>query len=80
MTSHGLAQGRLNGVDLDVAVLTNVTHEHLDYHGTFENYRAAKGRMFQMLSQSYRKPNHAENQRHQRRRSERRLLRGVPGG
>ncbi len=57
MTSHGLAQGRLNGVDLDVAVLTNVTHEHLDYHGTFEDYRAAKGRMFQMLSQSQHKPN-----------------------
>src|SRR5690606_17566147 len=57
MTSHGLAQGRLNGVDLDVAVLTNVTHEHLDYHGTFEAYRAAKGRMFAMLSQSRRKPN-----------------------
>ena len=57
MTSHGLAQGRLNGVDIDVAVLTNVTHEHLDYHGSFEQYRAAKGRMFQMLSQSQRKPN-----------------------
>jgi UDP-N-acetylmuramoyl-L-alanyl-D-glutamate--2,6-diaminopimelate ligase len=57
MTSHGLAQGRLNGVDLDVAVLTNLTHEHLDYHGTFENYRAAKGRMFEMLSRSYRKSN-----------------------
>ncbi|MCC6803260.1 MAG: UDP-N-acetylmuramoyl-L-alanyl-D-glutamate--2,6-diaminopimelate ligase, partial [Anaerolineae bacterium] len=57
ITSHGLAQGRLNGVDIDVAVLTNVTHEHLDYHGTFEDYRAAKGRMFAMLSQSYRKPN-----------------------
>jgi UDP-N-acetylmuramoyl-L-alanyl-D-glutamate--2,6-diaminopimelate ligase len=57
MTSHGLAQGRLNGVDIDVAVLTNVTHEHLDYHGTFEAYRAAKGRMFEMLSTSYRKPN-----------------------
>ncbi|MBA3871814.1 MAG: UDP-N-acetylmuramoyl-L-alanyl-D-glutamate--2,6-diaminopimelate ligase [Anaerolineae bacterium] len=56
MTSHGLAQGRLNGVDIDVAVLTNVTHEHLDYHGTFEAYRAAKGRMFEMLSKSYRKP------------------------
>jgi UDP-N-acetylmuramoyl-L-alanyl-D-glutamate--2,6-diaminopimelate ligase len=56
MTSHGLAQGRLNGVDLDVAVLTNVTHEHLDYHGSFEHYRAAKGRMFQMLSQTMRKP------------------------
>lgn len=57
MTSHGLAQGRLNGVDLDVAVLTNVTHEHLDYHGSFENYRAAKGRMFAMLNTSFRKPN-----------------------
>jgi UDP-N-acetylmuramoyl-L-alanyl-D-glutamate--2,6-diaminopimelate ligase len=56
MTSHGLAQGRLNGVDIDVAVLTNVTHEHLDYHGSFENYRAAKGRMFEMLGKSYRKP------------------------
>lgn len=57
MTSHGLAQGRLNGVDIDVAVLTNVTHEHLDYHKTFEDYRAAKGRMFAMLGRSYRKPN-----------------------
>jgi UDP-N-acetylmuramoyl-L-alanyl-D-glutamate--2,6-diaminopimelate ligase len=56
MTSHGLAQGRLNGVDMDIAVLTNVTHEHLDYHGSFAAYRAAKGRMFEMLGQSYRKP------------------------
>jgi len=61
MTSHGLAQGRLNGVDIDVAVLTNVTHEHLDYHGTFEAYRAAKGRMFEMLSKSYRKPKIAKS-------------------
>lgn len=56
MTSHGLHQGRLNGVDLDVAVLTNLTHEHLDYHGTFENYRAAKALMFEMLATAYRKP------------------------
>jgi UDP-N-acetylmuramoyl-L-alanyl-D-glutamate--2,6-diaminopimelate ligase len=56
MTSHGLAQGRLNGVDVDVAVMTNVTHEHLDYHGTFESYRAAKGRLFDMLAHSFRKP------------------------
>jgi UDP-N-acetylmuramoyl-L-alanyl-D-glutamate--2,6-diaminopimelate ligase len=55
MTSHGLAQGRLNGVDVDVAVLTNVTHEHLDFHGTFENYRAAKGILFGMLGTSARK-------------------------
>lgn len=56
MTSHGLVQGRLSGVDIDVAIITNVTHEHLDFHGSFENYRAAKGIMFEMLSQSYRKP------------------------
>lgn len=56
MTSHGLAQGRLNGVDIDVAVLTNVTHEHLDYHGSWEDYRAAKAIMFQMLQNSWRKP------------------------
>lgn len=56
MTSHGLAQGRLNGVDIDVAIITNLTHEHLDFHGSFEAYRAAKGIMFDMLNQSYRKP------------------------
>ena len=55
MTSHGLAQGRLNGVDTDVAVLTNVMHEHLDYHGSWEDYRAAKAIMFQMLRNSWRK-------------------------
>ena len=56
MTSHGLAQGRLNGVDIDVAVLTNVMHEHLDYHGSWQDYRAAKAIMFQMLQKSWRKP------------------------
>lgn len=55
MTSHGLAQGRLVGVDVDVAVMTNVTHEHLDYHGTWEAYREAKGVLFGMLGQSARK-------------------------
>ena len=56
MTSHGLAQGRLNGVDIDVAVLTNVMHEHLDYHGSWEEYRAAKAIMFKMLESSWRNP------------------------
>lgn len=55
MTSHGLAQGRLSGVDIDIAVVTNVTHEHLDYHGSFEAYRDAKGMMFDMLATSYEK-------------------------
>ena len=42
-TSHGLAQGRVGGVDFDAAVLTNVTHEHLDFHGSWEQYRRDKG-------------------------------------
>jgi UDP-N-acetylmuramoyl-L-alanyl-D-glutamate--2,6-diaminopimelate ligase len=45
-TSHGLAQYRLWGVPFSVAVLTNITHEHLDYHGTFTRYVAAKKRLF----------------------------------
>ena len=57
MTSHGLAQGRLQGVDIDVAAMTNVTHEHLDFHDSWEEYRAAKAIMFEMLRDSWRKPN-----------------------
>jgi UDP-N-acetylmuramoyl-L-alanyl-D-glutamate--2,6-diaminopimelate ligase len=45
-TSHALAQHRVWGVPYTVAVLTNLTHEHLDYHGTFERYRDAKKMMF----------------------------------
>jgi UDP-N-acetylmuramoyl-L-alanyl-D-glutamate--2,6-diaminopimelate ligase len=50
MTSHGLAQGRLNGVEVDAAVMTNLSHEHLDYHGTLEAYRDAKGILFARAS------------------------------
>lgn len=52
-TSHGLDQGRVNGVDYDVAVLTNLTHEHLDWHGSFEAYRDAKAKLFTMMARSY---------------------------
>jgi UDP-N-acetylmuramoyl-L-alanyl-D-glutamate--2,6-diaminopimelate ligase len=55
-TSHGLAQHRVDAVDFDVAVLTNITHESLEYHGTFEAYRDAKARLFRMLMESERKP------------------------
>lgn len=48
VTSHALAQHRTFGVPIEVAVMTNVTHEHLDYHKTFENYRDAKRRLFKM--------------------------------
>lgn len=49
-TSHGLDQDRTLGSAYDVAVITNVTHEHLDYHGTFEAYLAAKGKLFEQLA------------------------------
>ncbi len=49
VTSHGLAQHRVDGCDFDVAVVTNITHEHLDLHGSREAYRAAKARLFEML-------------------------------
>lgn len=44
-TSHALAQHRVFDVPFDVAVMTNITHEHLDYHGTFERYAAAKAKL-----------------------------------
>ena len=46
VTSHAMAQFRTLGIPVEVAVLTNVTHEHLDYHGTFEKYRDAKRKLF----------------------------------
>ena len=48
ITSHALAQNRIFGVPIEIAVMTNVTHEHLDYHKTFENYRDAKRKIFKM--------------------------------
>jgi len=48
-TSHGLAQHRVDACEFDAAVVTNVTHEHLDAHGSFEDYLAAKARLFHAL-------------------------------
>ncbi len=52
ITSHALAQHRVWGVPISVAVMTNVGHEHLDYHGTFENYRDAKRRLFKLVNKN----------------------------
>ena len=46
VTSHGLDQNRIFGIDFEVAALTNITHEHLDYHKSFENYLLAKAKLF----------------------------------
>jgi UDP-N-acetylmuramoyl-L-alanyl-D-glutamate--2,6-diaminopimelate ligase len=55
-TSHGLVQHRVDACEFDVAVITNITHEHLDYHGSYEGYRAAKARLFEMLAETPSKP------------------------
>jgi len=47
VTSHGLDQFRFFGIDFEIGILTNIAHEHLDYHGSFKNYRQAKLRLFQ---------------------------------
>lgn len=49
-TSHALAQHRIWGVPYEIAVMTNVTHEHLDYHRTFENYVHAKAELFRIAN------------------------------
>jgi UDP-N-acetylmuramoyl-L-alanyl-D-glutamate--2,6-diaminopimelate ligase len=54
-TSHGLALHRLDGCEYDVAAMTNVTADHLDFHRSREEYLAAKGRLFATLDESTRK-------------------------
>jgi UDP-N-acetylmuramoyl-L-alanyl-D-glutamate--2,6-diaminopimelate ligase len=49
-TSHGLAADRVAGIAYDVAVLTNLTHEHLEFHGSWEAYRDAKLSLFERLA------------------------------
>ncbi|MBI5412707.1 UDP-N-acetylmuramoyl-L-alanyl-D-glutamate--2,6-diaminopimelate ligase [Candidatus Peregrinibacteria bacterium] len=49
-SSHAIHQGRLFGIDFNVAALTNITHEHLDYHRTMEEYKNAKKLLFDSVS------------------------------
>lgn len=46
VSSHALAQGRVSGMRFHTAVFTNLTHDHLDFHGTMESYFAAKAKLF----------------------------------
>ncbi len=55
-TSHGWTQFRVDACEFDVGVVTNITHEHLDQHGSYENYRAAKARLFESLERTLPKP------------------------
>jgi len=49
VSSHALTMYRVDGTEFDVAVFTNLNHEHLDYHHTMEAYREAKGRLFKKI-------------------------------
>jgi UDP-N-acetylmuramoyl-L-alanyl-D-glutamate--2,6-diaminopimelate ligase len=49
-SSHGIVQGRLAGIEISGAVFTNISHDHLDYHKTFDNYIKAKKKLFDDLS------------------------------
>src|SRR5712691_4937168 len=55
VSSHALAQERTRGIEWDVAVFTNLTQDHLDYHRTMENYFEAKVKLFEQLPQQQRK-------------------------
>jgi UDP-N-acetylmuramoyl-L-alanyl-D-glutamate--2,6-diaminopimelate ligase len=56
VSSHALEQKRVWGVEFDVGIFTNLTQDHLDYHGTMENYFAAKKKLFSTLEQGVKKP------------------------
>ncbi len=49
ITSHGLAHHRIGGLELDIGVYTNISHEHLDFHQTWEKYVADKAKMINMI-------------------------------
>lgn len=51
-SSHALAQYRVWGLPYQIAIMTNVTHDHLDYHGTFEKYVEAKARLFKLANKN----------------------------
>jgi UDP-N-acetylmuramoyl-L-alanyl-D-glutamate--2,6-diaminopimelate ligase len=55
-TSHGWSQHRVEACEFDIGVVTNITHEHMNEHGSFENYRAAKARLFSNLEITLNKP------------------------
>ena len=57
VSSHALAENRISGIEFDAAVFTNLTQDHLDFHKTMENYRAAKAKLFDIVSRTGSKPN-----------------------
>ncbi len=52
VSSHGIDQKRISGLEFKGAIFTNLTHDHLDYHDTFKNYRDTKKILFDQLPKS----------------------------
>ena len=61
VSSHALAQDRTRGLEWDVAVFTNLTQDHLDFHGTMENYFEAKAKLFTGLAAQKRRQSAARS-------------------
>jgi UDP-N-acetylmuramoyl-L-alanyl-D-glutamate--2,6-diaminopimelate ligase len=59
VSSHSLSLHRVDGCEFDLAILTNLTQDHLDFHGTMQAYAEAKAQLFQMLGTGRRKPGEA---------------------
>src|SRR5499425_1981243 len=59
VSSHALALSRVDGIDFDVAVFTNLTQDHLDFHMTMDAYREAKRRLFRLLAAGHKPSRHA---------------------
>lgn len=57
VSSHAITQSRVFGINFDTAAFTNVTEDHIEYHGSFQLYLQAKGGLFKRLNKSKRKPN-----------------------
>lgn len=57
VSSHAMIQSRVWGINFDIGVFTNIANEHLEYHGSFEEYLRAKGLFFRHISKSKNKPN-----------------------
>lgn len=56
VSSHAITQSRILGINFDTAVFTNITEDHLEYHGNFQLYLETKGVLFKRLNRSKRKP------------------------
>ena len=61
VSSHALSQGRVSGVSFDAAVFTNLTHDHLDYHASIDEYAAAKALLFEFSTLQFNIINHDDS-------------------